>query len=303
MLAEDQFYDNLFRRLPAAPPEVVVPPGDDCAGVEFTPGTVTLYTVDQVAADVHYCKTGNSPARPEEVARKLLARNISDIAAMGGRPLYCLTAIVQQNGEDKWLNSFFGGLADYARQFGIAVIGGDIITSPDGENASLTLIGEVESRQVCRRNGAEERDILFATGSFGNSFASGWHMSFQPRYEEGRWLAENGFAKAMIDVSDGLLLDAFRICRASGVSLILDTASIPLRSDDAAYQQALTEGEDYELLLAVGADRAEELVRSWPFDIPLTQLGTFSAHKPSVIEDARGNYLAPAENIGYQQGL
>ncbi|MFW6414367.1 MAG: thiamine-phosphate kinase [Verrucomicrobiota bacterium] len=300
MLAEDRFYDNLFRRLPELPTAVRIPPGDDCAAVEHSPGLLTLYTVDQVAADVHYDKNGENPVHPGDIARKLLARNISDIAAMGGRALYCLISVVQQSEKEEWLNAFFDGLSDYARRFGIAVIGGDIISAPDSENASLTLIGEIEAERACRRQGAESGDVLLATGYFGNSLTSGWHMTFEPRYNEGKWLAEQGFAKAMIDVSDGLLLDAFRLCTASQASLTLNLSSIPLRTSETTVRRGLTDGEDYELLFAVAPDKVKDLLRQWPFTTRVTEIGVFSSGLPPVIEDPQGNQIAPADNIGYQ---
>jgi len=302
-LTEDNFYESLFTRLPPAPREVIIPPGDDCAGLECTSGQILLFTTDQVVADVHYVKHNKQPAAPAEIAYKLFARNVSDIAAMGGTPLYCLTSMAQYN-DRKWLDSFFDGLILHAKTLGVHIIGGDIVSAPGCENASLTLIGKCPAKTVCLRQGAEPGDIVFATGYFGSSFETGYHMACHPRHAEGRWLAENNFAKAMIDVSDGLLLDLLRLCRASSISVSLDKNKIPRRTEHTTFTQALTEGEDYELIFAVKPSKAELLEKAWPFDkVPLTQIGTFKDSLPPAVTDSEGNTIEPKDAPGYQHNI
>ena len=302
--SEDNFYNKLFGKLPQFPPEVAIPPGDDCAAIAAGDGSLSLFTTDQVVADIHYHKTQQPPVSPQKIARKLLARNLSDIAAMGGKPTYCLASIVQQGGET-WLDSFFDGLLETAEQYGVFLIGGDIVSAADHESSSLTLIGTVAEKNVCRRKGAQAGDILFATGKFGQSLQTGHHLNFEPRCKQGQWLAQQRYPNAMIDVSDGLLLDAYRMCCASGVSLQLDTDSIPCRNAQTTLQQALTDGEDYELLFSVPSHKVKTLEKSWSFDtVPLTKIGTVSKSKDGArITDAENHKLAPAVNAGYEQKL
>ena len=230
-MTEDAFLEKLFARLPAPPSELVIPPGDDCAGLRLDDGRILLVAVDQLVGGRHYNLEGPSAASPEQVGRKLLARNLSDIAAMGGRPQYFLVACgLNPNHDEAWLKRFFDGILQLSREFGVLMIGGDLVSTPTDAVASLTILGEAPEAQVCRRSGAQSGDCLFATGRFGRSFVTGHHLSFMPRCREGRWLAQNGFAVAMIDVSDGLLIDAGRMCRASKVGLRLETASVPLRT-------------------------------------------------------------------------
>ena len=304
-LSEDNFYNKLFSKLPPFTEEIAVPPGDDCAAITAGNGLLTLYTTDQVVADIHYLKSRQPPVSPQTIAHKLLARNLSDIAAMGGNPTYCLASIVQQDGEP-WLDSFFDGLLQTAEKYNVFLIGGDIVSAANYESSSLTLIGTVAEKNVCTRKGAEAGDILFATGEFGQSLQTDHHLNFQPRCEEGQWLAQHSYPNAMIDVSDGLLLDAYRMCCASDVSLQLDTTAIPFRNARTTLKQALTDGEDYELLFSVPPHKAKTLEKSWPFDtVPLTKIGTFSkkSKEGARITDPEKHELAPADELGYEQKI
>ena len=276
-MTEDQLYKEIFARLPTPPGDVVVPPGDDCAGIRIGNNRILLLAVDQTVGGRHYHETGPNAAAPAGIARKLLGRNLSDIAAMGGIPRHALIAISQHCGAD-WLREFYDGLLEMAAEYSVYPIGGDWAGSRRENICSLTILGEVAEAQLVRRSGAAPGDRLFATGVFGQSLPTGHHMTFTPRCREGRWLSEHGFAKAMIDVSDGLLLDARRLCTASGVAAVIDPEQVPRRTRNTTWQQALTDGEDYELIFAVSPDRADDLHAGWPFDdVPLTGIGRFSA--------------------------
>ena len=300
-MSEYDFLKELFERLPVPPPELVIPPGDDCAGLRIGNNRILLIAVDQIVGGKHYYLEGPSAASPEQVGRKLLARNLSDIAAMGGCPLYCLVACGLSPSYNKlWLRRFFDGLLQLSREFGIVMIGGDLAATPTDTVASLTILGEVPEAMVCRRSGARPGDYLFATGWFGRSLTTGHHISFTPRCREGHWLAQHGFAVAMIDVSDGLLIDAGRMCCASSVGLKLDTATIPLRTSETLLEEALTDGEDYELLIAVSRNRARQLQEGWPFtELPLTRIGEFVASDSHTVFGQDGTPLAPDGKQGY----
>ena len=241
-MTEDDFLKALFARLPSPPGRLVIPPGDDCAGYAPGGGKVLLVAVDQIVEKRHYLAEGPAAATPEQVGRKLLARNLSDIAAMGGKPLFCLVATsLGPRHDEGWLNRFFKGLLKLGKKQGVFMIGGDLATAPRDTVASLTIVGEVQRGDVLRRSGARPGDLLFATGKFGRSLRTGHHLLFEPRLKEGQWLARNRLARAAIDVSDGLLVDAWRLCRASRVGLRLDTSSIPLRTAGTTLQEALSE--------------------------------------------------------------
>ena len=300
-MSEDAFLQALFARMPSPPKKLAIPPGDDCAGYDLGRGRILLIAVDQIVEKRHYLAEGPSAATPEQVGRKLLARNLSDIAAMGGRPLHCLTAVSLGPGHDEsWLRRFFEGVLTLCGQWNVALIGGDLASAPEDTVAALTITGEANSKTVCRRSGARLGDLLFATGRFGRSFQSGRHLSFTPRLREGQWLSARRFARAMIDVSDGLLLDAWRLCRASGVGLALDVSSIPRRTAATTAEEALHNGEDYELLFAVSKRKAKSLVALWPFArLPLTEIGEFFPARSPTVMDRRGAVLSRGEPMGF----
>lgn len=293
-MTEDDFLEALFKRMPRPPGELVIPPGDDCAGFREAGGSLLLIAVDQVVEGRHFLDEGAFAASPQQVGRKLLARNLSDIAAMGGTPLYCLSSVALGSRHDMaWLDRFFDGMLELALRWDTHLIGGDLARGADKTMASLTIVGRVGESRVLRRSGAGDGDGFWATGVFGRSFPTGHHLDFEPRIEEARWLSGQGLAGAMIDVSDGLLIDAGRLCRASGVALCLDVQAVRRRSMDTSLEEALTDGEDYELLFSVPKEKEERLRREWPFrQLPLTRLGEFRSAPSPGIFDAGGSPLA-----------
>ena len=271
--------------------EVLVGPGDDCAVLDFGVDRLYLMAVDQLISDIHYCRELESPAN---IAKKLLNRNLSDIAAMGGVPAQALLTMTLSSStasEKGWVDKFLTAVADEAKIYGISVCGGDIAsTNADTDSFSLTITGWVKRESLCLRSSARPEECLFATGLFGNSFSTGHHINFSPRLEAADFLA-GSFTKAMIDVSDGLLLDSARIAEMSGTGLTINTELIPAR-DGAGVTQRLTDGEDYELLFAVDPEKADDLIRKWPFsNIPLTCIGFFTEESPGIVVDHNGHLL------------
>jgi thiamine-monophosphate kinase len=244
-----------------------------------------VLAVDQIVGGRHYVDEPLDATPAEQVGRKLLARNLSDIAAMGARPSFGLVAVaLPPNRDVDWLNRFLDGILALAREFGVAIVGGDLAAAPHDQVASLTILGEVTRGNLCRRQGAQPGDLFYVTGAFGGAFESGHHLTFQPRCAEGAWLAQNGYVHGMIDVSDGLWLDALRICRASAVGLRLDPDRVPRRSRGVSAAEALSDGEDYELAFGVPPALAQELEHAWPFaGVPLKAVGEFTAaERPEV---------------------
>ncbi len=224
---------------------------------------------------------------PDQIARKLLRVNLSDLAAMGARPeAYLLTTILPARIDDRWLAAFAQGLAEDQQYFGIRLIGGDSGLTPGPMTFSATLIGRAPSQGVVKRAGAVAGDTVFASGTIGDSalglkVATGQlsldepeHAAFlveryripQPRTALGMALA--GHASAMIDISDGLVADLDHLCRASCVSAEIDGGRVPLSAAAAAVlakssqllETVLTGGDDYELLFTAPGARASEIM-------------------------------------------
>ncbi len=298
---EDKFFNSLFTRLPALPPEVAIGPGDDCAALAISDRQLLLIAVDQLVGDRHYRLQNTDPDTPFDAGRKLLARNLSDIAAMGGIPRYCLTAVALAPQQDvQWLNQFMDGILALAKQYNMHMIGGDLATAPHDAVASLTILGDVQKQDVISRRGARTNDRILVTGTFGSSLNTGHHLKFTPRCNIGQWLARQHFATAMIDVSDGLLLDLGRVCRASGVSARIAPETVPRRTPGTTEEQALTDGEDYELLFAVSPDIAPLLQAKWPFPgIALTDIGVFTEPNDDLVCTLQGRPVAANGKTGF----
>ena len=275
---EENFTKKLANVFPQGK-DILVGPGDDCAVIDNGSDLLVLAAADQLISSIHYLE-GCPPAY---AARKLLHRNISDIAAMGGLPTHALVTLAVNPLDEIWLTDFHASLSERASAYGISVIGGDIAKLfTKGEVSSLTILGKVEREKLCLRSGAKTGDLLYVTGTFGNSFHSGHHLEFKPRLEEARFLAGR-FTHAMMDVSDGLLKDALRVADASGCALSLDPLRIPLRRG-ATVEAALTDGEDYELIIAVPPSLSEELEGTWPFpETPLNCVGRFTDGTPGDV--------------------
>ena len=252
---------------------LVLPIGDDAAAFRTRPGFLTLVSTDALVEGIHFDLTYCSP---EDVGWKALAVNLSDIAAMGGTPLYATTSIaLTQKTSADFVSRLYRGLAAIARQHAVTLIGGDTCRSPQGIFLDVTIIGEVEPENMLTRRGAKPGDLLYVTGELGGSslglellsrsrkkvprsVAIRRHLRPQPRCAAGRFLAEQKLASAMIDLSDGLSTDLSRLCEQSGVGAFVEACQLPMaqfrpRRDLAndLLHYALHGGEDYELLFAV----------------------------------------------------
>jgi len=258
--------------------------GDDCS-VTRKGDIYQLITTDILIEDIHFDLKYFTLL---EVALKSIAVNLSDIAAMGGKPAYALTSLsFSKNKNQKFCVELMKALAEQANAFNVSICGGDISQSLYGDCFSLTITGFVEKNKLSLRSGAANGDILFATGVFGKSFETDHHLDFIPRLRESSFIAGD-FSNTMIDVSDGLLLDARRIALHSEIGLKLFCDKIPLRTSDTSLENALTDGEDYELLFAVPKEKAEDLQKNWPFSTHLSIIGEFLDEIPSgtLIDDS-----------------
>ncbi len=258
--------------------------GDDCAVIPPT-RRHQLVTTDPVIYGRHF--DDRVPARA--VGAKLLKRNLSDIAAMGGRPLAAVISLaIAPETSVAWLRGFYLGLADCARRHRVKIVGGDITQGPRGFfGAFLTLHGESTGRLITR-TGAKAGDCIYVTGRLGGSLL-GHHYQFSPRLAEGAWLSGRGEVRAMMDVSDGLAKDLDSLTPA-GLVPVLGEPAIPIsaaarrqaqRSGQSPLHHALGDGEDYELLIVIRA-KADlvRLERDWKKrfpSVPLAHLGHFVA--------------------------
>ncbi len=266
-LGEEKLIAVIRRWVGSASPRAPFGIGDDCA---VMPGSraAQLITVDPVIYREHV----NDDVPPRAAGEKLFKRNLSDIAAMGGRPRAAVVALAL-DGRVKlaWLEQFYRGLAAVSRRYRVPIVGGDIAHHRGGIVATLTLVGEETAGRVVTRTGARTGDWIFVTGELGNSLRSEHHWKFFPRLAEGQWLARQGDVRAMIDVSDGLAKD-LRALTPKGAAAAINEELLPLRHG-ADVRGALTDGEDYELAFAL-ASRTDpgRLARAWSRKFPQTRL-------------------------------
>jgi thiamine-monophosphate kinase len=277
-------------------PAIVVGPGDDCAVVRpvSRDDGLTLLTVDHCIEHRHYAGPLGVGTSLDLVARKAVARSVSDIAAMAGVPRWALaTAALPPEFPQAAADELFDRCAHWARHWGCALAGGDIASTLPGAPAMLTITvgGEPHAqRGPVLRSGAKPGDEVWLTGRVGGSLPSGRHLTFEPRLAEAAWLADTlgDRLHAMIDLSDGLGRDAARLALASGVRLELLAADFPLNQPPSA--SAASDGEDYELLFTTApTTTAAALPRTCPTTgTPLTRIGRVLAGSGCVIIDAQG---------------
>ncbi len=273
-LGEEALIAAIRRWLGTASPPAPYGIGDDCAVLPPGRGR-QLLTIDPVIYGRHF----DAKADPRAVGAKLLKRNLSDLAAMGGRPVAAVVALtLDATVSLAWLQGFYRGLALTARRYGVPVVGGDVAQAEGALAASLALLGAAGPR-VLRRTGARLGDAIYVTGSLGDSVRRGHHFTFAPRLAEGAWLARQPAVRAMMDVSDGLAKDLHALTPAGGEASIR-AAALP-RRPGASLASALGEGEDYELVFALAASAdAGAFARAWRRAFPrvrLSRIGAFTA--------------------------
>ena len=245
--------------------------GDDTAVIRWTRGKYLLYTCDMTIEDVHFRLKDAAPYR---IGWKALARNISDVASMGGIPRYALvSAALRPNLPVSFADGLYKGIKDCARMFGVNIVGGDTAKS-ERIVLDISLIGEVEKSNLVLRSGAKPGDVVLVTGSIGGSL-KGKHLDFIPRLKETRELVKRFRINSMIDVSDGLALDLWRILDASRVGATLFQNAIPLSKDAGSFEDAITDGEDFELLFTMGIKEAGRFFRTYlaKMNTPVTLIG------------------------------
>jgi thiamine-monophosphate kinase len=217
---------------------------------------------------------------PEWVGRKALAVSLSDMAAMGAKPVGFVVAVgMPRKVSEKWLMLFQRGMMGLARAYSTPCLGGDISRAKQFFSA-VTVFGEAGPAGVVLRKTARIGDWIGVTGSLGGSILN-HHYRFSPRVQEGMFLAARFRPHAMIDISDGLLQDLGHVLRSSNAGAELDFAHIPVSRDakrlskkrkELAYERALTDGEDFELLFTLAPARAKKLSLEWNKYFPRVRL-------------------------------
>jgi thiamine-monophosphate kinase len=234
---------------------VIRGPGDDCAVVAYDAKRYLLLTCDMLVEGVDF----TSRHKPELIGRKALAVSISDIAACGGIPRYALVSLGLPAGISvEKIEGIYRGLSRLARAYRINIVGGDI-SRAKALTIDVSLAGVVEKKRLVVRSGAKDGDVIFVTGSFGGSIR-GRHLTFVPRVKESRFLVSHFKIHAMIDISDGLLQDLQHVLEASSVGAVLYEKMIPKSRECVSSADALTSGEDFELLCTVPLKEAGRLL-------------------------------------------
>jgi thiamine-monophosphate kinase len=258
--------DAITRKLRRKAPLI----GDDCAVIPSPGGNDLLLKADLSIEGVHFTRESSA----EEIGARAVSRSLSDIAAMGGTPLYCLISMALAPWTDeRWIDGFYRGVHKSLRKAKASLAGGDI-SHAHQFTCDVMICGSVGKGKALLRSGAKTGDALYVSGPLG-----GWRHKpvITPRLDVGRKLI--GVATACMDISDGLALDLHRLCRESGVAAELD--HIPLLKS-ATLDQALHDGEDYELLYTASAKAK----------VPGIRIGTIIKGKPGIVRFA-GKTLEP----------
>jgi len=287
-------------------PRLEVGIGDDAAVVTWPDPEDVLVAVDMLVEGVHF---DFGQATPEQVGHKALAVNLSDIAAMAGRPVAAVVSVALPRGASPDLGRrLHEGLVGLADENDTALAGGDT-TATDGPLViSVTVIGTPLSGGPALRSGARTGDRLLVTGCLGCS-RDRHHLEFTPRLAEAAALLASGGLHAMIDVSDGLAADLHHVLAESGVGARLNAGEIPLREQGehsrdgrTRLAHAISDGEDFELLAAVDPRIAAGLLAKTPFDTPLTDIGTIVAGNSAELVMPNGR-VVPLPPLGYEHRL
>jgi thiamine-monophosphate kinase len=296
---EDAFLERLIATRDEAP-DLKVPVGDDAAVVELPAETEVVVATDAIAEGSHF-----HPGTPFElVGRKALAVNLSDFAAMGAVPRFVFAAASLPRGfRATDADRVTAGLRALAHEHGLVLAGGDTIAHDGPLGLAVTVVGWVERGRAVTRSGARPGDLVAVTGALGGSLLRGRHLTFAPRLAEGRALARAGPPSAMMDVSDGLLLDLDRLCRRSGVGARVFAERVPVHPDaagaaDDPVERALSDGEDFELLFTAAPAALARIRAGWALPTPLNVCGEIVPGRGILL--SRAGVETPVVPRGYE---
>ncbi len=286
---------------------------DDCAHLRTgTDGRLALST-DVFAEGSHFL----SDTPPEAVAEKALLASVSDLAASACAPRWVAVGLcLRKSAPQDWAERFARALAAAAKEWDVAVVGGDTVSSPSATVVSVTVLGEPFPGGPVLRSGGRPGDVLAVTGELGGSIL-GKHLRPRPRVREIAALLAVAVPTACMDISDGLALDLSRLCRESGTGAVIEEDRVPVsaaarelaaRTGKTPLAHALGDGEDFELLLALppegwralaGGDAAATAALSGA-DAPLTRIGRLAEKRDGLSAQMPGGALRPLEPEGFE---
>jgi thiamine-monophosphate kinase len=314
-IGEFALIDRLAR-LTTPSPLVIEGIGDDCAVLRMG-DRIMLASTDMFVEGVHFV---SGHAAPGQIGWKAASAAISDIAAMGGRPLFGLvSAAIPTDLDAAFIEACFRGVCEAFSAQGAVVAGGDTTRSPGGLTLDIVVLGEAVEGRYCTRAGARPGDVVAVTGWPGVSAAGlhaiqknieapacvARHYHPMPRVREGQWLSLREGLHALIDVSDGLVQDVGHLARAARLGAHIERVKLPIAPDLADFAAAqglsphsfvLSGGEDYELAMALEPACADGVVEAFAreFDAPLTVVGEFTGDYEGVRVDGE-----PVDAGGY----
>ncbi|MFN3743205.1 MAG: thiamine-phosphate kinase [Hyphomicrobiaceae bacterium] len=297
---------------------------DDCAVLAPTPGCELVLKTDPVVAGVHFLADDD----PADIAWKALAVNVSDLAAKGAMPrIYLMALSLPETPERDWMARFADGLGAAQRAFGIHLAGGDTDRTPGHLSIAITVVGEVPAGRMVRRAAAESGDALYVSGTLGDAalglalrldgalaarlglradevaHAIRRYMRPAPRLALAPVLRD--YARAAMDLSDGLMKDLGRMCRAAGVGAQVLVADLPLSPavrraldmEPARIRDVVAAGDDYEILAAVPpAACADFELAARRAGVAVTRIGAITSAREVCVLDAQGVPLAPGRS-------
>jgi len=297
-----------------SPSWVVVGPGDDAAVVEPVRGALEVWTTDALVDGVHFDRAFVPPAA---IGHRALAASLSDLAAMGARPRAALLSLALPGTLP--LDAFDGivdGMLSLAGRHGVALVGGNITSTPGPLTVDVTAVGSVHRRRVLTRAGARPGDEVFVTGRLGEAAAGldllrreghgaargrvARYLHPEPRVRAGVLLGSARVATSCVDLSDGLADGLQRIAEASAVGIVLDGPAVPVASEPGhdgdgpgALDRALRGGDDYELLFTVRRTHGRRLraLAGRLGDLPITRIGVVTRARDLLVHD--GGHTRP----------
>ena len=311
-MKESDFLEWIYNQSGFDPEKVLVGPGDDMGILNMGGAETLLVAVDQVLDGVHFDLKLHGPVA---AGRKAMARNLSDVAAMAALPVGAVASVALPKGFTKTdAEEIYKGLRQLGDEFSCPLIGGDVSTWDGPLGISVTILakpaGATGGIKPVLRSGARSGNAILVTGQLGGAWFGRRHLEFVPRVREAIILALRYRLRAMIDISDGLSKDLWRICKASGVGAEIREDAIPIHPNAAKSREleispltaALNDGEDYELLFVVPKGQVEKILRDvddGKIPIPISHIGTITRQQTLTLV-ARDGTKHPLTDSGWE---
>jgi thiamine-monophosphate kinase len=323
-MREFEFIEKITKGVPIKGADLICGVGDDCAVLKMKGSReLLLISTDTLIENVHF-KTDFTSFK--KLGQKCLSVNVSDIAAMGGKPRFYLVSIsIPSKYSEKNILDLYAGMKKVAKKYHLMLIGGDTTSSKNDLAITITVIGTAKVGEICLRSGAKLGDRVYVTGQLGNSslglellkkgirrpkvFIDG-HNNPNPQVEIGYELAINKIASSMIDISDGLLSDLGHVCKMSKVGAKIYWNDIPLHKDFKrevsrrglnAHELALAGGEDYQLLFTSPVNKETRLKKiAFRNRFKIKKIGVVVPQKKGIKVYGQNGYILKIKKMGYE---